>query len=42
MVLTETPVCDFNQAAIDFNLKGIDGNYYSLDSLKGTDFKFPI
>jgi len=35
MVRTETPVCDFNQAAIDFNLKGVDGNYYCLDSLKG-------
>ena len=35
MVRTETPVCDFNQAAIDFNLKGVDGNYYNLDCLKG-------
>ena len=35
MVKTKTPLCDFNQAAIDFNLKGVDGNYYSLDSLKG-------
>ena len=35
MVRTKTPLCDFNQAAIDFNLKGVDGNYYSLDSLKG-------
>jgi len=35
MVRTETPVCDFNQAAIDFNLKGVDGNYYNLDNLKG-------
>ena len=35
MVRTETPICDFNQAAIDFKLKGVDGNYYSLDSLKG-------
>ena len=35
MVRTETPVCDFNQAAIDFNLKGVDGNYYSIDSIKG-------
>ena len=35
MVRTETPVCDFNQAAIDFNLKGVDGNYYCLDNLKG-------
>ena len=35
MVRTETPNCDFKQAAIDFKLKGVDGNYYSLDSLKG-------
>ncbi len=35
MVKTETPICDFNQAAIDFNLKGVDGNYYNLESLKG-------
>ena len=35
MVRTETPVCNFNQAAIDFNLKSVDGNYYNLDSLKG-------
>ena len=33
MVRTETPVCNFNQPAIDFNLKGVDGNYYSLDNL---------
>ena len=35
MVRIETPICDFNQAAIDFNLKGVDGNYYGLDSLRG-------
>ena len=35
MVRTETPICDFNRPAIDFNLKGVDGNYYSLESLKG-------
>ncbi|MDP6727497.1 MAG: thioredoxin family protein [Gammaproteobacteria bacterium] len=35
MVRTETPICDFNLAAIDFHLKGVDGNYYNLDSLKG-------
>ena len=35
MVRTETPICDFNQAAIDFNLIGVDGYYYNLDSLKG-------
>ena len=35
MVRTETPICDFNKPAIDFNLKGVDGYYYNLDSLKG-------
>ncbi len=35
MVRIETPICDFNQAVIDFNLKGVDGNYYNLESLKG-------
>ena len=35
MISTETPICDFNQAAIEFNLKGVDGKYYSLDSVKG-------
>jgi peroxiredoxin len=35
MVRTETPICDFNQAAIDFHLKSVDGNYYGLDSLRG-------
>jgi len=38
MVRTETPICDFNQAAIDFNLKGVDDNYYSLNNLKGKWF----
>jgi len=35
MVRTETPVCNFDQRAIDFNLLGVDGNYHNLDSLKG-------
>ena len=35
MVRTETPVCDFNQTALDFNLKGVDGKQHSLASLKG-------
>ncbi|HIF88653.1 MAG TPA: thioredoxin family protein [Candidatus Thioglobus sp.] len=35
MVRTETPVCEFNQAALDFNLKGVDGRQHSLASLKG-------
>jgi len=35
MVRTETPVCDFDQAAVTFNLKGVDGNQHSLESLRG-------
>jgi len=35
MIRTETPVCDFNRNAIDFNLKGVVGNFYNLDSLNG-------
>ena len=35
MVRTDTPVCEFNQAAPDFNLKGVDGKQHSLASLKG-------
>lgn len=35
MARTETPVCDFDQAAVDFNLKGVDGKQHSLASLRG-------
>ena len=35
MVKTESPLCDFNLPAISFNLKGVDGNYYDLENLKG-------
>ncbi|MCS5592800.1 MAG: thioredoxin family protein [Gammaproteobacteria bacterium] len=35
MVSTETPICDFNTPAIDFNLKGADGKIHTLDSCKG-------
>ncbi len=35
MVSTETPVCDFNTPAINFNLKGVDGQMHTLDSCKG-------
>ena len=35
MVLTETPVCDFGQAAIDFRLPGTDGNYHTLADCRG-------
>lgn len=35
MVSTETPICDFNAPAIDFNLKGVDGQMHNLESCKG-------
>ncbi|MDH5232629.1 MAG: thioredoxin family protein [Gammaproteobacteria bacterium] len=35
MVSLETPVCDFDAAAIDFNLPGIDGKNWSLQSCRG-------
>ena len=35
MVSTETPICDFNTTAINFKLKGTDGQIHTLDSCKG-------
>lgn len=35
MVLTETPVCDFGQAAIDFSLLGTDRKHYTLEDCRG-------
>jgi len=35
VIRTETPICDFNQPAFDFNLKGVDGEQHTLASLKG-------
>ena len=35
MVLTETLVCDFGQAAIDFSLPGTDGKHYTLEDCQG-------
>ena len=35
MVRTESPICDFDLPAVDFKLKGVDGKYYDLNSLKG-------
>ena len=35
MVRTETPVCDFGQKALGFNLMGIDGEQYNLENLRG-------
>lgn len=35
MVLTETPVCDFGLAVVDFNLPGTDGKHYTLEECQG-------
>ena len=36
MVSLETPVCDFGQAAPDFNLPGVDGRDWSRDQCMGS------
>ncbi len=35
MALTEPPVCDFGQSAVDFDLPGTDGKRYTLDACRG-------
>ena len=35
MTLTKTPICDFGKKAETFELKSVDGNIVSLDSIKG-------
>ncbi len=35
MVSTQTPICDFDAPAIDFNLKGVDGKTYNLTNCRG-------
>ncbi len=35
MVLLHTPVCDFDQAAIEFDLPGVDGRNWSLHQCTG-------
>ena len=35
MALTETPLCNFGQAAIDFSLPGVDGTSWSLAKCRG-------
>mgnify|MGYP001560448488 CR=1 FL=1 len=35
MISTQTPICDFNTAAINFKLKGVDGQLHTLESCKG-------
>lgn len=35
MVSLETPVCEFGKPAIDFNLLGVDGQYWTLKDCMG-------
>ena len=35
MVRTETPVCDFGLPALNFSLRGVDGNTWSLKECNG-------
>jgi len=35
MVSLTTPVCDFNQPAINFDLPGVDGQNWTLQKAKG-------
>ncbi|MEJ2309552.1 MAG: thioredoxin family protein [Gammaproteobacteria bacterium] len=35
MVSLQTPVCDFDQPAIDFSLPGVDGKTWTLEACKG-------
>ena len=37
MVRTETPVCDFGIPALNFSLRGVDGNTWSLQDCSGPD-----
>ena len=35
MVSTQTPICDFDTPAIDFELMGVDGKTYNLQNCQG-------
>ncbi len=35
MVSLETPICDFGIPAVDFSLKGTDGEFWSLEKARG-------
>lgn len=37
MALTETPVCNFNEAAVDFNLPGVDGRHWTFADCAGAN-----
>ena len=36
MVLTKTPICNFEEKAHDFNLKGVDNKFYKLKNCVGS------
>ena len=36
MVLTKTPICNFDEKAHDFNLKGVDNKFYKLKNCVGS------
>ena len=37
MALVETPICNFGWQALDFELKGVDGNFYKLNDISGAN-----
>ena len=37
MVLTKTPICNFEEKAHDFNLKGVDNKFYKLKNCVGSN-----
>ena len=37
MVLTKTPICNFEEKAHDFNLKGVDNKFYKLENCVGNN-----
>ena len=37
MVLTKTPICNFEEKAHDFNLKGVDNKFYRLENCVGSN-----
>ena len=37
MVLTKTPICNFDEKAHDFNLKGVDNKFYKLKNCVGNN-----
>ncbi len=37
MVLTKTPICNFEEKAHNFNLKGVDNKFYKLENCIGSN-----